>query len=115
MSENLTRKFPEDSAAEIIQMIQAVRAELSDLRNAVETRLYDTRPIWEEATADVSKLTDGQEELKESVESLIEGIQSLKESQEGLKESYQGLKQGRKNCNKMFARFEHISAIWIVD
>ena len=78
MSENLTRKLPENSAAELIQMIQAVRAELSDLRSAVETRIYDTRPIWEKVTGDVAKLIEGQEVQKQNLQSLTEDVREIR-------------------------------------
>ncbi len=98
MTENLTRKLPNGSNGkldEVFQIIQAVRAELSDLRNTVETRLYDTRPIWEGLKVDIAGLQEGQRSLQEGFQSLKEGQQRLQEGQQSLQESQRLLKEGQ--------------------
>ncbi len=100
MSEDLTRKMPgapDRKSDELIKMVQAVRAELSDLRNIVETRLYDTRPIWERVTADVAHLVEGQRGLTADIAHLIEGQEGLKQSVQNLTEGQDNLTQGQHN------------------
>lgn len=81
MNEDLTRKIPDQPNGkldELFQLIQAIRAELSDLRNTMETRLYDTRPIWEALKAEIDQLRTGQDSLRAGQDSLREGQDSLR-------------------------------------
>ena len=103
MSEDLTRKMPgapDGKSDELIKIIQAVRVELSDLRNTVETRLYDTRPIWEKVTADIAQLIEGQEGLKQSVQNLTEGQHNLTQGQLGLREELHNLKESQQSLKE---------------
>jgi chromosome segregation ATPase len=70
MSDNLTRKRPGGSNGkfdELFQIVQEVRAELSDLRNTVNKRLYDSRPMWEKLDGDITKLQTDVTELSRGV------------------------------------------------
>ena len=81
MNEDLTRKMPNASDGkldEVFQIIQAIRAELSDLRGIVETRIYDTRPIWEKVQADIAQLQAGQARLQAGQDGLQAGQDSLR-------------------------------------
>ncbi len=103
MSEDLTKKMPDardNKSDELIKMVQAVRAELSDLRNTVETRLFDTRPIWEKASADVAHLIEGQRGLTADIAQLIEGQEGLKQSVQNLTEGQHNLTQGQQGLTE---------------
>jgi len=81
MNDDLTRKMPNSSDGkldEVFQIIQAIRAELSDLRSIVETRIYDTRPIWEKVQSDIAQLQAGQNSLQAGQNSLQAGQDSLR-------------------------------------
>jgi len=103
MSEDLTKKMPDardNKSDELIKMVQAVRAELSDLRNTVETRLYDTCPIWEKVSADVAHLIEGQRGLTADIAQLIEGQEGLKQSVQNLTEGQHNLTQGQQGLTE---------------
>ncbi|HZE69472.1 MAG TPA: hypothetical protein VE135_08130 [Pyrinomonadaceae bacterium] len=88
MNEDLTRKMPNSSDGkldEVFQIIQAIRAELSDLRSIVETRIYDTRPIWEKVQADIAQLQAGQARLQAGQDGLQAGQDSLQAGQDSLR------------------------------
>jgi len=81
MNEDLTRKMPNSSDGkldEVFQIIQAIRSELSELRNTVETRLYDTRPIWEKVQADIGQLQAGQQSLQAGQDSLRGEVREIR-------------------------------------
>ncbi len=70
MSEDPTKKLPDQSDGkfdELLQIVQAMRTELADLKQTVDARLYDTRPIWEKVQADIAQLQEGQEFLRKDV------------------------------------------------
>jgi predicted nucleic acid-binding Zn-ribbon protein len=73
MKEDNTKKLsdqPKGRFDELFQMVQAIRSELADLKQTVDTRLYDTRPIWEKVQADIAQLQEGQKSLSEGQTSL---------------------------------------------
>ena len=95
MSDNLTKKFDGSNGSkdELVQLVQtAVRAELTDvrteltdlragltdLRNTVNTRLYDTRPMWEKLSVDVQQLKNDVGELRTDVGELKTDVVELK-------------------------------------
>jgi hypothetical protein len=66
MSEDPANKLCDHSNGkldELFQIIQAMRSELSELKQTVDARLYDMRPIWEKVQADISQLHAGQTSL----------------------------------------------------
>jgi septal ring factor EnvC (AmiA/AmiB activator) len=69
MSEDLTKRLPDqpNNYAELLRLIQSIRAELADLKQTVDARLHDTRPIWEKVQADIAQLPEGQESLRKDV------------------------------------------------
>ena len=93
MSEDLTQKLPaEDGAlARILNAVQnlnstvqnlstkveSLDARLTSLENKVETRLYDTRPIWEQVVADIARLQTDVTQLKEGQQKQQEGQQAF--------------------------------------
>lgn len=64
---------------ELFQIVQAIRAELSDLKQAVDTRLYDTRPIWEQVQVDIKQLQDSQNNLAASQQRFEERLEALRD------------------------------------
>ncbi|MBD0371075.1 MAG: hypothetical protein ICV60_09595 [Pyrinomonadaceae bacterium] len=73
MNEDTTKRLgeqPNGRFDELFQMVQAIRSELADLRQTVDARLYDTRPIWEKVQADITQLQEGQKSLSERMEGL---------------------------------------------
>ena len=87
MHEDLTRKMPNSSGGkldEVFQIIQAIRSELSELRNTVETRLYDTRPIWEKVQADIGQLQAEQQSLQAGQDSLRGEVREIRTHLRGM-------------------------------
>ena len=81
MSEDLTNKLPGQSDGkfdELLQTVQAMRAELADLKQTVDARLHDTRPIWEKVQADIAQLQEGQQHLQEGQESLRKDVREVR-------------------------------------
>lgn len=84
MSENITGRLPDqpNSYEELIRLVQSVRSELAELKQTVEARLHDTRPIWEKVQADIAQLQQGQQRLEEKLEALRDdtrtGLRNLK-------------------------------------
>lgn len=62
--------------------MQSIRSELAGLKQTVDTRLYDTRLIWEKVQAGISQLQEAQKSLSERVEELRDemrtGFRNLK-------------------------------------
>ena len=95
MSKDLTKKLegqPNDRFDELFQMVQTIGAELSDLKvtvadlkQTVDVRLYDTRPIWEKVQADIAGLQEGQKSLVQGQQGLVEGQRRLEEGLEALR------------------------------
>jgi uncharacterized coiled-coil DUF342 family protein len=81
MSEDLTRQLPDqpDGSAELLRLVQSVRAELAELKQTVEARLHDTRPIWEKVQADIAQLQEGQQRLETSQKGLEEKLEALRD------------------------------------
>ncbi len=131
MSKDLTKKLegqPNGRFDELFQMVQTIRAELSDLKQTVEVRLYDTRPIWEKVQLDIAglqtdiaglkegqkdltqgqlslsegqlRVTEGQLRLTEGQLSLVEGQKSLIEEQKGLVEGQKSLVEGQRRLEE---------------
>jgi predicted nucleic acid-binding Zn-ribbon protein len=91
MNEDITRRLPDQpgSLEELIRLVQTFRTELADLKQTVEARLHDTRPIWEKVQADIAQLQadiaqlqKGQQRIEEKLEALRDdtrtGLRNLK-------------------------------------
>lgn len=84
MNEDITGRLPDqpNSYEELIRLVQSVRTELAELKQTVEARLHDTRPIWEKVQADIAQLQEGQQRIEEKLEALRDdtrtGLRNLK-------------------------------------
>lgn len=110
MNEDPTKKLGDQSNGrfdELFQIVQAIRSELSDLRQTVDARLYDTRPIWEKAQADIAQLQEGQKSVREGQLSLAAGQQRLEERQQHFEERLEVLRDemrtGFRNLKRQFS------------
>jgi len=80
MSEDLTKKLPKTDSEKIsliLTTVQNLETRVDNLEQKVEERLYDTRPIWQKAVADIAQLQEGQVRLKEGQARLQEGQNRL--------------------------------------
>lgn len=88
MSEDTTRNLSASHDDALAQILSAVRDlgtrvksmedRLNSLETKVEERLYDTRPIWEKAIAEIKQLQEGQARLETNVTQLREGQDALR-------------------------------------
>lgn len=95
MNEDSTKKLGGQQNGrfdELFQIVQAIRSELADLKQTVDARLYDTRPIWEKVQADIGQLQEGQTSLAEGQKSLSAGQQRLEERQQRFEERLETLR-----------------------
>lgn len=103
MNEDSTKKFsdqPNGRFDELFQMVQAIRSELSDLKQTVDARLYDTRPIWEKVQADIGQLQEGQKSLAEGQTSLSASQQRFEERLEALRDE---MRTGFRDLKRQFS------------
>ena len=82
MNEDITRGLPDqpNDMAEVIRLIQSFRTELTELKQTVESRLHDTRPIWEKVEADIGQLQEGQQRLEQGLEAFQQRIEEKLEA-----------------------------------
>ncbi|HEY0375712.1 MAG TPA: hypothetical protein VGC87_02010 [Pyrinomonadaceae bacterium] len=84
MNEDITRRLPDQpgSLEELIRLVQALRTELTELKQTVEARLHDTRPIWVKVQADIGQFQEGQQRIEGKLEALRDdtrtGLRNLK-------------------------------------
>jgi predicted nucleic acid-binding Zn-ribbon protein len=91
MNEDLTREMPEQPSeiARLTALVLEMKAsfeqrmdrqeeQIAALREKVELRHYDTRPIWEVVSREMEQLRVGQEELRVKVEELRVGQEELR-------------------------------------
>ena len=84
MNEDITGRLPDqpNSLEELVRLVQSFRTELAELKQTVEARLHDTRPIWEKVQADIAQLQEGQQRIEEKLEALRDdtrtGLRNLK-------------------------------------
>jgi hypothetical protein len=109
MSEDLTKKLPtsdSDKLASILTTVQALEGRMERLEQKVEERLYDTRPIWEKAIADLAQMRESQEflrkELHESQESLRKEVH---EGQEFLRKEVHEIKTSQRDALRRMSVF----------
>lgn len=81
MNEDLTREMPEQEPTlrQLYSLMLQMNQRLNQLEEKVETRLYDTRPLWERVIGEIEKLRAGQEELNKKYESLDGKYESLRQ------------------------------------
>lgn len=81
MNEDITRRLPDQpgSLEELVRLVQSVRTELVELKQTVEARLHDTRPIWEKVQADITQLQEGQQRLEVGQKRLEEKLEALRD------------------------------------
>ncbi len=91
MNEDLTKEMPEPTNAQIFALLLEMKTqmagqqeEIAALREKVELRHYDTRPIWEVVSREMEQLRAGQEELRAKVEELRAGQEELRVKVEGV-------------------------------
>ena len=67
MSDDLTQRFDDQENSQkltqVLTIVQNLNARLGTLEQAVDERLYDTRPIWEKVETDIAQLREGQDNL----------------------------------------------------
>ncbi|HJU56488.1 MAG TPA: hypothetical protein VJ715_18025 [Pyrinomonadaceae bacterium] len=112
MNEDITRRLPDQpgSLEELIRLVQAVRTELADLKQTVETRLHDTRPIWEKVQADIAQLQEGQQRIEERLEALRDdtrtGLRNLKRDFGTLSEMFVEVRGEYRDLDRRVYRLE---------
>ncbi|HEX8846510.1 MAG TPA: hypothetical protein VF791_17820 [Pyrinomonadaceae bacterium] len=101
MSEDPTQRLPDQSnkSEELLPLIQSMRSELAELKQTVELRLHDTRPIWEKVQADIAQLQEGQAQLQEGQQGLVTGQKQLEEKLEALRDE---TRTGFRNLKRQF-------------
>lgn len=95
MSEDLTKKLPQNdtdtilkaikdletyvrsSIDNLITWISSIDARLRALEQTVEQRLYDTRPMWHKLVDDVSQLQTGQNEMRSDLLQVKDRLQKV--------------------------------------
>ena len=60
MSEDTTRNLPGGDMGEVLSILRSMNTRLTALEDKVESRLHDTRPIWEQV---LNRLTGVEERL----------------------------------------------------
>lgn len=80
MSEDLTKRLSDqpNNSEELLRLIQSIHAELAELKQTVDARLHDTRPIWEKVQTDITQLQEGQQRLEEGQESLRKDVRDVR-------------------------------------
>ena len=113
MNEDPTKQLSDQSGDkfdELFQMIKAIRSELSDLKQVVDARLFDTRPIWEKVQADIAQLQEGQKSLADRVEALREemrtGFRNLKRQFSILNDTFLEVRADYKDLDKRLYKVE---------
>ena len=85
MSDDLTEKLPggqdDDKIGALISAVQSMSARFEALEKTVSERLYDTKPIWERALAEIaeirSELAETRGEIAELRSEMRDGFQTL--------------------------------------
>ncbi len=79
MSEDRTEPLnPNGQLSQLVAAVRGLQAEITELKEKVETRLYDTRPIWERALAELSELREGQGQIRAQVDELRVRVDELR-------------------------------------
>jgi uncharacterized coiled-coil DUF342 family protein len=81
MSEDPTQRLSDEpnGSKELLRLVQSIRTELSELKQTVDARLHDTRPIWEKVQADIAQLQEGQQRLEEGQKRFDERLEALRD------------------------------------
>jgi predicted nucleic acid-binding Zn-ribbon protein len=103
MNEDSTKKLGDQANSrfdELFQMVQAIGSELADLKQTVDSRFHDTRPIWEKVQADIGQLQEGQKSLAEGQSSLSASQQRFEERLEALRDE---MRTGFRDLKRQFS------------
>jgi len=76
MSEDLTKKLPRSDS----EKLTLILSRLEKVEEALEERLYDTRPIWQKVVADIAHLQEGQDALRSAQDTLRADVGEIKKS-----------------------------------
>jgi chromosome segregation ATPase len=112
VSEDPTKRLSGESngSDELFRLVQAIRTELLELKQTVNARLHDTRPIWEKVQADIAHLQEGQQQLDKRLEALRDetrtGFRNLKRQFGVLLETFLEVQADYKELDKRIYRFE---------
>lgn len=81
MSEEPTSRFSDETnrSEELLQLVQSIRTELSALKETVDARLHDTRPVWEKVQADIAQLQAGQQHVEEGQRRFDDRLEALRD------------------------------------
>jgi chromosome segregation ATPase len=112
MSEDPTKRLSNESngSEELLRLVQSIRTELSELKQTVDARLHDTRPIWEKVQADIAQLQEGLKRLDDRLEALRDetrtGWRNLKRQFGVLHETFLEVRADYKDLDKRLYRLE---------
>ncbi len=108
MSEDRTEPLdPHGQLSQLVAAVRGLQAEIKELKEKVETRLYDTRPIWEQALAELSELRGGQGQIRAQVDGLPTQIDGLRTQVEELRTQVEEL---RTQVGELRDDFNHFRA-----
>jgi archaellum component FlaC len=81
MSDNPTQEMPDSRSFEerVFARFDALDGRLTTLEDKVDSRLRDTRPIWEAVQTRLEGVENGLEGLKEEVKKLTHAVMSVHE------------------------------------
>lgn len=101
MGEDLTKRLPDqpNNSQELLRLIQSISTELADLKQTVNARLHDTRPIWEKFLTGVAQPQSDITQLKADVAQLQEGQRRLEDKLEVLRDE---TRTGLRNLKRQF-------------
>src|SRR5215213_2014833 len=105
MNEDITRRLPDqpNSLEEVVRLIQTFRTEVTELKQTVEARLHDTRPIWEKVQADIAQLQEGQQHLQQRLATFQQRIEEKLEAlRDDTRTGLRNLKRDIGSLSEMF-------------
>ena len=83
MSDDLTKRLPPSDS----EKLTLILSRLDKVKETLEERLYDTRPIWQKVVADIGKvqtdiahLEEGQDALRSAQDTLSADVGEIKKS-----------------------------------
>src|SRR5687768_17528146 len=71
MSEDTTRNLPGGDMGEVLSILRSIDTRLTALEDKVESRLHDTRPIWEQV---LTRLTEFDERLTKGLKKVQDEV-----------------------------------------
>jgi hypothetical protein len=103
MNEDSTKKLGDQQnirLEQLFQLVQSMRSELADLKQTVDARLHDTRPIWEQVQADIAQLQEGQQNLTAGQQRFEEQQQRFEERQQRFEERHQRFEERQQSLSE---------------